>query len=162
MNLEKNPCTKNKISKKKSSFPCEFSDEVCWSSGYLKSYVTKKQPSLKAQESSTSDCFGSDLVPKLGVRKFKNGRNNILAQSLDISIQKRLCFEFEYVRCSQLHPGSFSIKILRDFCYETLPTIFTNIKLILSGDFPLIWEYLQFVKVITHANFVILLKKKIK
>ena len=99
MNLEKNPCTKNKISKKKSSFPCEFSDEVCWSSGYLKSYVTKKQPSLKAQESSTSDCFGSDLVPKLGLRKFKNGRNNILAQSLDISIQKRLCFEFEYVWC---------------------------------------------------------------
>ena len=28
-------------------------------------------------------------------RKFKNRRNNILPQSLDISIQKRLCFQFE-------------------------------------------------------------------
>ena len=32
---------------------------------------------------------------KLQLRKFKNRRNSILAQSLDISIQKRLCFEFE-------------------------------------------------------------------
>ena len=93
LNLES--CIKNMISKKKSSFPCEFSDEIFWSSGYLKRYFTKKQPSLKALESSTSDCFGSDLVPKLGLSKFKKGRNNILAQLLDISIQKQLCFEFE-------------------------------------------------------------------
>ena len=93
LNLES--CIKNMISKKKSSFPCEFSDEIFWSSGYLKRYFTKKQPSLKALESSTSDCFGSDLVPKLALSKFKKGRNNILAQLLDISIQKQLCFEFE-------------------------------------------------------------------
>ena len=95
LNFEKNSCIKNMISKKKSSFPCEFSDEIFWSSGYLKRYFTKKQPSLKALESSTSDCFGSDLVPKLALSKFKKGRNNILAQLLDISIQKQLCFEFE-------------------------------------------------------------------
>ena len=35
------------------------------------------------------------LMVALGVRKFKNRRNKIIAQSLDISIQKRLCFEFE-------------------------------------------------------------------
>ena len=29
------------------------------------------------------------------IGKFRNRRNDILAQSLDISIQKRLCFEFE-------------------------------------------------------------------
>ena len=29
------------------------------------------------------------------IGKFRNRRNNILAESLDISIQKRLCFEFE-------------------------------------------------------------------
>ena len=27
------------------------------------------------------------------------------------------------------------MKILRDFCYETLPTMFENVKLILSGSF---------------------------
>ena len=31
----------------------------------------------------------------------------------------------------------------------------TNIKLIFSGDFLLIWEYLYFVKLITHINFLI-------
>ena len=50
--------------------------------------------------SSSYIAFGfehNDKDPKfkVGVRKFKNRRNNILAQSLDISIQKRLCFEFE-------------------------------------------------------------------
>ena len=76
------------------------------------------------------------------LRKFKNRKSNILAQSLNISIQKPLCFEFEEGRCSQLYPGSFSLKILRDFCYETLPTVFTNVKLIFPGDSTLIWEYL--------------------
>ena len=47
------------------------------------------------------------------IRKFKNRRNNILAQSQDISIQKGICFEFAQVWYSQLHPRSFSTKILR-------------------------------------------------
>ena len=34
----------------------------------------------------------------------------------------------------QLHPGSISIKTLCEFCYKSLPTIVTNIKLIFSGN----------------------------
>ena len=37
----------------------------------------------------------------------------------------------------KIYSSNFSIKILRDFCYETLPTIVT-----------LIWKYLQFVRII--------------
>ena len=41
-------------------------------------------------------------------------------------------------RLRLMYPGPFSIKILRDIYYETLPTIVRNIKLIFSGDFLLI------------------------
>ena len=87
-------------------------------------------------------CGKISLKYLIHLRKFKNRKSNILAQSLDIFIQKPLCFEFEEGRCSQLYPGSFSLKILREFCYETLPTVFTNVKLIFPGDSTLIWEYL--------------------
>ena len=39
--------------------------------------------------------FGTKLLNMFKIRKFKNRRNNILAQSHDISIQIRLYFEFE-------------------------------------------------------------------
>ena len=54
-----------------------------------------------------------DVLVFVKIRKFKSRRNNILAHSLDISIQKGICFEFAQVWYSQLHPRSFSAKILR-------------------------------------------------
>ena len=75
LNLEINSCIKNMTSKKKTRFPCELPDNICLSNSYLKRYVIKKQPSFKVQETSTSDCLGSDLVPiaemKLGPLTFK-------------------------------------------------------------------------------------------
>ena len=48
-------------SQEKSSFQCEFCDEV--SSGSLKRHVTKKHPFSKAQETSFLDCLRLDLAP---------------------------------------------------------------------------------------------------
>ena len=48
-------------SQEKSSFQCEFCDEV--SSSGLKRHVTKKHPSSKAQETSSLDCLRLDLAP---------------------------------------------------------------------------------------------------
>ena len=63
----------NMSSKKKSSFQCEFCDEVCLTSGGLKKHVTKIYPSFKVQETSSSDCLGLDLVSnKTGTTNFKN------------------------------------------------------------------------------------------
>ena len=45
----------------KSSFQCEFCDEV--SSGSLKRHVRKKHPFSKAQETSFLDCLRLDLAP---------------------------------------------------------------------------------------------------
>ena len=60
LNLKINSCIKNMSSKKKSSFQCEFCDKICLSN--LKRHVTKKHPSSKAQETSSSDCLASYLV----------------------------------------------------------------------------------------------------
>ena len=42
LNLEINSCLKNMLSKKKSSFKCQFYNKVCSSIGCLKRHVTKK------------------------------------------------------------------------------------------------------------------------
>ena len=63
--LEVNSRTKIKSLKKKSSFQYKFYDKFCLSSGGLQRHVTKKHPSSKAQEISSCDYLGSDLVPTL-------------------------------------------------------------------------------------------------
>ena len=55
---------KNMPSMKKSSFQCEFSDKYYFSSGGLKRHVPKNHPSSWPEETQSSDCLGSDLVPK--------------------------------------------------------------------------------------------------
>ena len=68
LNLEKSSCIKSMPSKKKSSFQCEFWDEVFLSGCGLKGHITKKQPFSKAQETSFSFCLVWDLSPKAKVK----------------------------------------------------------------------------------------------
>ena len=72
---------------------CSFSNPSVIKSNYSKPVCAPCQASHFSPfhiECSKCSAFFSLLL-----RKFRNRRNNILAQSLDVSIEKQFCFEYE-------------------------------------------------------------------